>query len=399
MFIGVLAFAGRFPWTWPSWATRALPTATASAPATPAAPLADFETALEGVYTRVSPSVVAIQVVQKQAVDMLPIPEIPGFPFSGPPVSKNPRRQYQYRQGLGSGFVWDRDGHIVTNNHVVAGADRIAVVFDDGTTVPGKIVGQDAHSDLAVIQVNVPSGRLQPVTLVESTAVKVGQLAIAIGNPFGQQNTMTTGIVSGIGRSLPASDGTPQGPTYTIPDVIQTDAPINPGNSGGVLLDDTGRVIGVTAAIESPVGVSAGVGFAIPSAIAQQVVPSLIRTGRYQHPWLGISGVSLSPDLARAAGLPADQRGAMIVDVMPGSPADRAHLHRSARQVTIDGERARVGGDVIVAMNGLPVKSFDDVVAYLARNTSVGQALTLTVLRGGRNQQVTVTLAARPAQQ
>jgi 2-alkenal reductase len=342
---------------------------------------------------------VAIQVVQKQAVDMLPIPEIPGFPFSGPPVSKNPRRQYQYRQGLGSGFVWDRDGHIVTNNHVVAGADRIAVVFDDGTTVPGKIVGQDAHSDLAVIQVNVPSGRLQPVTLVESTAVKVGQLAIAIGNPFGQQNTMTTGIVSGIGRSLPASDGTPQGPTYTIPDVIQTDAPINPGNSGGVLLDDTGRVIGVTAAIESPVGVSAGVGFAIPSAIAQQVVPSLIRTGRYQHPWLGISGVSLSPDLARAAGLPADQRGAMIVDVMPGSPADRAHLHRSARQVTIDGERARVGGDVIVAMNGLPVKSFDDVVAYLARNTSVGQALTLTVLRGGRNQQVTVTLAARPAQQ
>jgi 2-alkenal reductase len=359
-------------------------------------PLAGVETAFERVYQQVSPSVVAIRVVQKQTVQIPAIPEIPGFRFFGPPGPGTPGRQYRYRQGLGSGFVWDKQGDIVTNNHVVDGADRIFVTFSDDTTVPGRLVGTDPSSDLAVIRVDVAPDKLRPVGIADSTRLKVGQLAIAIGNPFGEQNTMTTGIVSAVGRSLPAPDGSSGGPTYTIPDVIQTDAPINPGNSGGVLLDAQGRAIGVTSAIESPVGVSSGIGFAIPSAIVQRVVPALIQTGHDEHPWLGVSGVSLTPDLAKAMGLAQDQRGALVVDVSPNSPADAAHLRGSDRPVTIDGEQARVGGDVIVAFDGHPIRSFDDLVAYLVRNTTVGQTARLTVLRGGKEQALTVKLAARP---
>ncbi len=338
--------------------------------------LAAMQASLEGIYTRVGPSVVSIRVVQKRA------------------ASQGPREQFQ--QGEGSGFVWDTAGHIVTNHHVVAGADRVTVIFSDGTTVPGKVVGSDPHSDLAVVKLDVPAETLHPVELADSTKVRVGQLAIAIGNPFGEHNTMTTGIVSGLGRSLPITTDVPQGPTYTIPDVIQTDAPINPGNSGGALLDDQGRVIGVTAAIESPVRASAGVGFAIPSAIVQRVVPTLIKTGRYEHSWMGISGTSLNPDLAKAMGLKADQRGALVVGLVPGSPSEKAGLRGSDRDLTIDGVPARVGGDVIVAMDGQPIKGFNDVVAYLARSTSVGQMVTLTVLRDGKEKMLKVTLAARP---
>jgi S1-C subfamily serine protease len=208
---------------------------------------------------------------------------------------------------------------------------------------------------------------------------------------------MTVGIISALGRSLPAGTANAQEPTYTIPDIIQTDTPINPGNSGGVLLDDQGRVIGVTAAIESPVQASSGIGFAIPSAIVQQVVPALITTGHYAHSWLGISGTSLTPELAQAMNLTSDQRGALVVDVAPGSPAAKAGLRGSDRQVTIAGEQARDGGDVIVAVNGQPVQGFDDLVAYLARNTTVGQTITLTVLRQGKEETRSVTLAARPA--
>jgi len=225
-----------------------------------------LEATLEQIYARVNPSVVAIRVVQKQSSPFSGIPEIPGFPFFGFP----PGQQNQYVQAEGSGFIYDTAGDIVTNNHVVNGATRIAVVFADGTTMPGRVVGTDPSSDLAVVRVNPPSG-VNPVQMADSSQVKVGQLAVAIGNPFGEQNTMTVGIVSAVGRALPASNGN-SGPSYTIPDVIQTDAPINPGNSGGVLLDAAGRVFGVTSAIESPVRASAGVGFAIPSAIVQQVV-------------------------------------------------------------------------------------------------------------------------------
>ncbi len=366
--------------------------APAVAPALVAAPanLASMDAAYEHIYNQVNPSVVKINVVQKQAVDSSILP------FFGVPQSQLP--QYQYQQALGSGFVWDTQGDIVTNNHVISGANQISVTFYDGTTVAVKVIGADPSSDLAVVRVNAPAGELHPVQMGDSTALKVGQLAIAIGNPFGEQNTMTTGIVSALGRSLPVgASSTSQGPSYTIPDVIQTDAPINPGNSGGVLLNDQGQVVGVTSAIDSPVRASSGIGFAIPSAIVKQVVPALITTGQYEHPYLGISGGSLDPSFAQAMGLQANQRGALVVSVTPGSPADKAGLQASTRQVTIDGQPALVGGDVITAIDGQPVQTFGDMVAYLARSTKVGQTITLTILRNGKEQTVRVTLTARPS--
>jgi S1-C subfamily serine protease len=285
----------------------------------------------------------------------------------------------------------------VTNNHVVDGADKIEVTFYDGTTVPAERVGVDPDSDLAVVKVDVSADQLHPIEVADSTEVKVGQLAIAIGNPFALEGTMTVGIVSALGRELPAGDTSTSGLSYTIPDIIQTDAPINPGNSGGVLVNDEGRLIGVTAAIESPVQANAGIGFAIPSAIVQRVVPSLITTGHYDHPMLGLSGTSLTPELAQAMGLDASQRGALVADVTAGGPADKAGVHGSDREAEIDGEQVRVGGDVIVAIDDQPVKEFDELVAYLARHTEVGQTVTLTVLREGQEQELEATLVARAA--
>ncbi len=382
----------------PLSAPAATATPTVVSPVTSPGAVAALEGTLERIYTQVNPSVVNIRVVQKEEVASSASPEIPGFPFFfGPPLPQKP--QEFYRQGVGSGFVWDKEGHIVTNNHVVAGADKISVTYYDGTIVRGELVGTDPDSDLAVIKVDVPAERLHPVQVADSTQVKVGELVVAIGNPFALKGTMTVGFVSALGRLLPVESENSQGPSYTIPDVIQTDAPINPGNSGGVLVDDQGRVIGVTSAIISPVRASAGIGFAIPSAIVQKVVPVLIETGHYEHPWLGVSGITLNPDLAEAMGLKADQRGALVVDVVPGSPADKANLHGSDRQIEIEGQKVRVGGDVIVAIDGQPVKAFDDVVTYLLRSTEVGQKITLTVLRRGKEKEIELTLQARPKSQ
>ena len=367
------------------------PQPTAVAPSVTGGALAALEGALERVYQDVSPSVVYIEVLQNQQVGS-------GLPFFREPLpQQQPEEQYQH--GSGSGFVWDQEGHVVTNNHVVNGADKIEVTFSDGTTVPGTVVGTDPASDLAVLKVELPAGQLHPVRMADSTQVKVGQLAVAIGNPFGLENTMTAGIVSALGRSLPAESNSGDGSSYTIPDVIQTDAPINPGNSGGVLVNDQGEVIGVTSAIVSPVGASAGIGFAVPAAIVQKVVPVLIAKGSYEHPWLGISGTTLDPDLAQAMSLDANQRGALVIEVVPGGPAEQAGLQGSDRQVTIDGQERQVGGDVVVALDGQPVKTFDDLVAYLVQSTEVGQKVTLTVLRDGRERQVEVTIAARPGAQ
>jgi S1-C subfamily serine protease len=356
--------------------------------------VAALEGALEQIYVQVNPSVVNIQVLYAVSGASPAIPEIPGLPF-GPGVPPSPQPQ----GSLGSGFVWDKQGRIITNNHVIDGADKIIVTFYDGTTVPAKKLGADPDSDLAVVQVDLPADRLQPVQIADSTQMKVGELAIAIGNPFGLEGTMTVGIISALGRSLPVQSNLLQGPTYTIPDIIQTDAPINPGNSGGVLVDDTGRIIGVTAAIESPVRANAGIGFAIPSVIVQKVVPALIETGRYEHPWLGISGTTLTPELAQAMGLDAAQRGALLIDVAARGPADEAGLHGSDRQVEISGQPVRVGGDVIVAIEGQPVNEFGDLITYLARYTEVDQTIAVTVLRQGQGETVSLTLAARPKSQ
>jgi serine protease Do len=346
--------------------------------------VSDLEQTLEQIYGQVNPSVVAIQVVEQASAS------------SANPFFNNPGQNAPQAQALGSGFVWDTDGHIVTNNHVVDGASKISVTFSDGTTVPATVVGNDPDSDLAVLKVNYPADQLHPVTVADSSQVKVGQLAVAIGNPFGHENTMTVGFVSAIGRSIPADGGT-SNVSYTIPDVIQTDAPINPGNSGGVLLDDQGHVMGVTAQIDSPVRASVGIGFVIPSNIVSKVIPELIKSGKFEHSWLGISGGTLSPDMATAMNLKSDQRGALVNQVTSGGPADKAGLHGSTQQTTINGESVNVGGDVIIAIDGQPVKTFEDLVAYLFSSTSVGQTVTLTILRNGQQQDVKVTLEARPS--
>jgi serine protease Do len=372
-------------------------TSVTTAPALPQnEAVAAIEGSLENIYTQVNPSVVSIQVTQKQEVPAMP--QLPGFRFFfGPQTPQSQAPQEYYSHGAGSGFVWDKQGHIVTNNHVVDGADKITVTFADETTASAEVVGTDPDSDLAVLKVDLPAAQLKPVEVGDSTQVKVGQLAVAIGNPFGLENTMTVGFVSALERLLPvSSSASAQGPTYTIPDIIQTDAPINPGNSGGVLVNDQGQVIGVTAAIESPVRASAGVGFAIPSAIVQKAVPALIKDGHYQHSWLGLSGTSLTPELAQAMNLKANQHGALVVDVTPGGPADKAGLRGSDRQMTIEDQQVPVGGDVIVAIDKQPVKNFDDLVAYLVRATEVNQTVTLTVLRQGKEETVKATLAARP---
>ena len=200
------------------------------------------------------------------------------------------------------------------------------------------------------------------------------------------------------GRTLPAGEGTANSSNYSIPDIIQTDAPINPGNSGGPLVNDQGELIGVTSAIESPVGANAGIGFAIPATLVQNVIPELIKTGKYEHTYLGISGLTLTPDLAKAMNLDSTQRGALVEEVVPNGPADKANLLGSDRQVTIDGQNVNVGGDLITAIDNTPVKTMDDLIAYLADHTIVNQKVTLTIIRNGKQETVDVTLLARPAQ-
>jgi S1-C subfamily serine protease len=287
--------------------------------------------------------------------------------------------------GQGSGFVYSQDGYIVTNNHVVEGASRIVVTFADDTQLDARLVGTDPDSDLAVIQVAAQPGQLTPVSLADSETLKVGQIVIAIGNPFGLENSMTTGIVSGLGRLLPSAVA-PNGASYNIPDIIQTDAAINPGNSGGPLLDLYGNVIGVNSAIASPVRASSGVGYAIPANIVDVVVPQLIENGRIAHPWLGIAGGTLTADLAGSLGLDANQRGVFISSVTVNGPADKAGLRGGSN----------LAGDVIIGIEGQPVNEFDDLLGYIIQETKVGQTVTIRILRDGQSQEIPLTLEARP---
>jgi S1-C subfamily serine protease len=283
---------------------------------------------------------------------------------------------------------------------VISGADKVTVTFSDGTILDGKVVGADPDSDLAVVNVQAKPELLSPVQMADSNQVKVGEIAIAIGNPFGLQGTMTVGIVSALGRSLPAgTESSTSGSTknFTIPNIIQTDAPINPGNSGGVLVNDLGQVIGVTSAIESPVRGNAGIGFAIPSSIVQKIVPELVKDGKVEHPWIGIMGTTLTPDIAKAMNVASDQRGILVIEVTSGSPADKAGLKGSSKVVTIDGSDANVGGDIITAINGQPTKDFDTLVAFLSTSTSVNDIVKLTILRDNEQETLNLTLTARPA--
>jgi S1-C subfamily serine protease len=368
-----------------------LPVAAAPAPISVDPALTSMQSDFEQIYNTVNPSVVNIQVVINNTSS--------NQSFQGSPFGFSSPQQQAPQEALGSGFVWDTQGHIVTNNHVVAGADKITVYFPDGSSADAKLVGADPNADLAVIQVNVPTSQLFPVQMADSTQVKVGQIAIAIGNPYGLSGTMTTGIVSGLSRSLPVgldSLSGQNGPVYSIPDIIQTDAAINPGNSGGVLVNTEAQVMGVTAAIRSSTNSNSGIGFVIPASIVQRVVPALIAQGHYDHPWLGISGTSLDSDLAQAMKLDANQKGVLVVDVSPNSPADKAGLMGSTTQVTINGQTTVVGGDIITAIDGSPIQKFEDLSSYLINNTQVGQTVTLTILRQGKEQAVKLTLGTLP---
>jgi S1-C subfamily serine protease len=298
---------------------------------------------------------------------------------------------FETSTGQGSGFVYDTEGRIVTNSHVVHGSDAIEVIFTDNTTLTADLIGEDLHSDLAVIQVSgMPQG-VQPLSLGDINEVAVGQTVVAIGNPFGLGGTLTRGIVSALGRNIPALTA------FSIPQSIQTDAPINPGNSGGPLLNLRGQVIGVNAQIETSDGsrVNSGIGFAIPVSIVERVVPSLIDNGEYVWGWLGVMGGTINPAMIQAMDLPVN-KGAYISQVVQDGPADRAGLRGSQDEVTVEGRRTEIGGDIIVAINGQPVTSFDDILIYIALNTQPGQEVTLTIVRDGQTQDIKLTLAPRP---
>jgi S1-C subfamily serine protease len=344
------------------------------------------EQLLINIYERVSPSVVSIQAVKTSTLEHpalpkgIPTPELPDIPF----------QQF----GEGSGFVVDTQGHIVTNNHVVEDTTELQVTFYEGTTVPATIVGTDPDSDLAILKVNVPAESLRPVVWGDSDKVKVGQRAIAIGSPFGYENTLTTGIISGLSRSLPATTG------YRIPEIIQTDAAINPGNSGGPLLNSHGEVIGVNTAIVPNLNASGersflGVGFAIPSNTVRRVAPALIEKGKYEHPWLGFWGMDVIPQIATEMGLPS-VHGALVLEVVKDGPADKAGLRGGSREIEIMGRPVTIGGDVIIRIADTDVLRFDDILVYLSQKGEVDQQVELTIIRDGKTQTRIATLGRRP---
>ena len=298
--------------------------------------------------------------------------------------------QTRFGQGQGSGFVYDGEGRIITNNHVVENAVDITVTFIDGTIVPATLVGRDPYVDLAVIDVDVDEYLLRPVTLGDSSELLVGEQVVAIGNPFGLADSMTTGIVSAVGRQMEAPG------RYAIVDVIQTDAAINPGNSGGPLLNVGGEVVGMNTAILSETGQFSGIGFAIPSDTIKREMPSLIETGTYQHPYIGITGTDVTPAIAEHMGLDENTRGALIVDVVDGEPADKAGIKGGTREELIEGRPVKIGGDVIIGIDGRTIRSFYDLVFYMERFCRPGDAVELTLIRGDGVMDLQVTLGVRP---
>ena len=324
------------------------------------------QSVLVELYARANPSVVNITIYGGQNGLLIPL-------------------------GQGSGFVIDQDGHIVTNAHVVAGAEQVEVTFSDGTILSADIVGEDLNSDLAIIKVDQLPESVEPLPLGAMRELAVGQTVVAIGNPFGLEGTLTRGIISALGRNIPAL--TP----FSIPQSIQTDAAINPGNSGGPLLNLDGEVIGVNAQIETD-GTSrsnSGVGFAIPVSIVKLVVPDLKEHGEYEWSWLGVRGGNLTPAMVEAGELSVN-KGAYISDVTPDGPAASAGLQGAADSVTVDGRLVPVGGDVIIAADDASIRSFDDLLIFIALRTRPGQEVTLTVLRAGETQDFVVMLDKRP---
>ncbi len=297
------------------------------------------------------------------------------------------------QQGTGSGFIVDDKGHILTNSHVVQDAQRLEVTLADGQKVRARLVGRDPANDLAVIRVSVPREKLFPLRLGDSRQLQVGQMAIAIGNPFGLQRTVTRGVISSLGRDLRTDPSDPR--SRLMRGIIQTDAAINPGNSGGPLLNSRGEVIGVNTAIFSPSGGSVGIGFAVPVNTVRRYLPQLIAKGRVAHPWLGITGRSIEPEVAAELRLPVKE-GILLAQVFPGSPADRAGLKGGRRRVAAANRLLIVGGDIITAADGVKLKSVDDLTGYLDTQKEVGDTVALEIVRDGRPTTLQVRLGELP---
>ncbi|MGI0065294.1 MAG: S1C family serine protease [Nitrosotalea sp.] len=297
-------------------------------------------------------------------------------------------------RAIGSGIVYDLGGHVITSNHVVADYQKIRVVFHDGESYSANVSGTDVFADLAVIKVNAGPQTLHPLPLGDSSKLRIGDSVTAIGSPFGLSGSMTSGIVSQLGRIL----NPPNLQSFSIPNVIQTDAAINPGNSGGPLLNDHGEVIGINTAIQTETGEFSGVGFAIPSNTMKRIVPVLIQSGHYKHPWLGVSGISVDPDLADSLGL-ATHYGFLIENIVSDSPASKAGLHASNQTKTIDGVKYKYGGDIITRVDNNPVSKLEDLLNYLQDNKSAGDKMIIHIVRDNKTMDLTLTLQERPYSQ
>ncbi|MBC8251181.1 MAG: trypsin-like peptidase domain-containing protein [Candidatus Nitrosopelagicus sp.] len=291
--------------------------------------------------------------------------------------------------GVGSGFVFSEDGHIITNQHVVKNAKKVVITFLDGESYIADVIGRDQDLDIAVVRVVDDLIKMRPILIGDSSELEVGEKIIAIGNPFGLSGSMTSGIISQIGRLLPQETG------YSIPNVIQTDAAINPGNSGGPLINMKGEVVGINTAIQSTTGEFTGIGFAVPSNTVKKVVPVLIRDGEFKHPWMGISGTDVDPELAKVRELKSS-RGFVVVSVIDGSPAEKAGMKGVTQTREIDGREFPVNGDIIIEIDGKPVRKISDILVHLQREKSVGDEMILTVIRTGVEMDLTMILEERP---
>ncbi|MEC7711354.1 MAG: trypsin-like peptidase domain-containing protein [Thermoproteota archaeon] len=291
--------------------------------------------------------------------------------------------------GMGSGFVYSEDGYIITNQHVVKDAQKVTVTFLDGEQYIGNVIGTDQDLDIAVVKVDPSNTYIQPIKIGDSSELKVGERIAAIGNPFGLSGSMTSGIISQIGRLLPQESG------YSIPDVIQTDAAINPGNSGGPLINMKGEVVGINTAIQSATGEFSGIGFAVPSNTVKKVVPVLIENGKFKHPWMGISGTDVDPELAEVRGLKSS-KGFLVVSVIEGSPAEAAGLIGVTETKEMDGREFALDGDIILAIDGETVRKISDILIHLQREKSIGDEMILSVSRNGEVLELVMILEERP---
>ncbi len=336
-----------------------------------------YESAINDVYNKVLASIVHVEVE-----------------YNSSPLNTGTQQRNSSR-GEGSGFVWDNNGHIITNHHVIDNASSINVMFSDYSEYEAILVGSDSDSDIAVLKLLSITNYPDPIARGDSDDLKVGQMAIAIGAPFGQEFTVTSGIISALGRTIQSVRG-----TFSNPNIIQTDAPINPGNSGGPLVDKHGNVIGINSQIASASGSSAGVGFVVPINTAKLIVPELIKSGTFDHPYIGISGVTLRRKVIALLEIPSDTKGILVAQVVPNSPAEKAGLKANETIISPDSGNYMLGGDIIISVEGFPIRSMEELLSYMSDNVRPGDQITLEVISfNGQRRDVNISVGSRPHNQ